>query len=330
MGHSIAKNYDVVHVKPKSVKEEATVISSEEELNALLESFFFEGKEERAAKAREIAIANIKAGKGTAALRKRLAAQHGVHHITGEPLTTGGGEKPAAKHDDDDYYMHHGEKIHSSEVDAAKAKHKRRKLSTKAALDMIVNTRRMAAAKHATSSAVGGGSGAANVSPLDKAMQKVSDKPKKGAGASPAELDAEKREKKAAEKKVKTDDPKKLSGKPKLEEGLLGTIGKTIRSVTATKNPVKKRYYSAGRKSGGNYVANRALPIKPLKNVREELNTDMLDKHDGQKEKGKEKKVNQKDSKKTSKLKYKYHKRTATGEKTHKVEWNPEISQGKA
>ena len=59
-------------------------------------------------------------------------------------------------------------------------------------------------------------------------------------------------------------------------------------------NPVKKRYYSAGRKSGGNYVANRALPIKPLKNVREELNTDMLDKHDGQKEKGKEKKLKKK------------------------------------
>ena len=285
--------------------------------------------------------------------------------------TTGGGEKPAAKHDDDDYYMHHGHKIHSSEVAAAKAKFKRRKLSTKAALDMIANTRRMAAAKHATSSAVGGGKGSSNASPLDKAISKISDKPKKGAGASPAELDAAKAEKKAAEKKPKSDDPKRLTGK--VEEGVFNVARGVVRSAgMRMKSALKQRYTVPKSKKSPSIIQgikrlnklgapktppkmkteNAPAPTSPaqgapkylakwpgvrtlkapvrIKPVQEELNTDMLDKHDGQKEKNKEKKVDQKTSKKMSKLKYKYHKRTATGEKTHKVIINPEIDHGKS
>ena len=280
--HEVDKEHKVISLKHhslfKSVKEEAVS----------------EGKEDRAAKDREIAIANIKAGRGTVASRKRLAAIHGVHPETGEPLSGSAETKPAAKkekHDDDDYYMHHGEKIHSSEVDAVKAKQKRTKMSTRSALDLIANTRRMAAAKHATSGAVGGGSGTANRSPLEKAVSKI-DKPKAPAslGASPAEREAEKAAKKAAEKKPKATGVKPLKGK---------IIGEHFRSMLAERMSKKKAH--------------------------EELKVG--EKDDEVKDPVEFKKVGGETESKRSEPTLIKGKKTATGKIAHEVESNPSIGQ---
>jgi hypothetical protein len=210
------KDFKLAHVEkhtPVKDLDESVLIESQEQLDEILS----EDKAERAAKSREIGIANIKKGVGSVAARKRLAARLGVHHITGEPLSSGGGE--TSKHDDDDYYIYpkgiSGSKIPASEVEKLKKSFKRRKITTAAALAMIHAQRKADTMKHGTGSSVGGGgTGPANVSPLQRAMTKISDKPSKGAGASPAELDAAKAEKKAAEKKKTRDSSvKRLTGK---------------------------------------------------------------------------------------------------------------------
>jgi hypothetical protein len=311
----------------KKEMKEATVISSEEELNEILgESFFLsEDKAERTAKAREVAINNIKLGKGSVAMRKRLAAMHGVHHITGEPLSSGGGEtsKHDDEHDDDDYYMHRGNKYTAAEVDKVKKSFKRRKLSTKSALDMLHNARKAASAKHATSGVGGGGTGARNVSPLDTAISRVKEKPAKGAGASPAELDAAKAEKKAAEKKKPSDTTKRLTGK--IEEGLgdfmtgAMAIAKTRAKLGIQRAFIPPKLHQNIKDIQRIHDIGKRLNRRP---VREELNTDMVDKQ----KKDKVKKIPQK-----SKVRKKYEnkKMTMTGETAHKVEINPEIGNVK-
>jgi hypothetical protein len=303
----------------KKHMKEATLISSEEELAQVLDESFFFNEEADASTVR--AWHNVHT-KGSKAARERLDSRHANnpdYHAFKKRLA---GEKPAAPESKQDYYMHHGHKYTAAEVDKVKKSFKRRELSTKAALDMLHNARKAASAKHATSGVGGGGKGAANVSPLDTALSRVKEKPAKGAGASPAELDAAKAEKKAAEKKKPSDTTKKLTGK--IEEGL----GDFMTGL-----------YHVKKKEFKDKITNALIPphlqrvhknIKQihkigqrLNQVREELNTNMVDKHEG-KNKDKVEKIPQK-----SKVKKKYEnkKMTMTGEKAHKVEINPKIEE---
>jgi len=304
-------------------KKEAVVISSEEELAQVLDESFFLNEEADAATLR--AWHNVH-NKGSKASRKNLDARHANNPDYQEFKRRLAGEKPSAPESkpetDGDHYIHRGHKYTTAEVDKVKKSFKRRELSTKAALDMLHNARKAASAKHATSGVGGGGKGAANVSPLDTALSRVKEKPAKGAGASPAELDAAEAEKKAAEKKKPSDTTKKLTGK--IEEGL----GDYMTGL-----------YHVKKKEFKDKIINALIPphlqrvhqnIKQIhkigKKMHEELNTDMVDDHEGDKKKDKVKKIAQK-----SKVKKKYEnkKMTLTGEKVHKVVINPEIGNVK-
>ena len=210
----------------KKEMKEATVISSEEELNEILEESFFlnEGKAERAAKAREAAINNIKLGKGSVAMRKRLAAMHGVHHVTGEPLS-------GAKKDSKDDSKPSGSSSILKKLTPAEVARKNKE-------------RQDAYYARGGREGMSSGGGSSNVSPLDKAISKVSDKPKKGAGASPAELAAAKAEKKAAEKKKPSDTTKRLTGK--IEEAKKAKKEELNTDMLKdTKSSLKRKYLGA-------------------------------------------------------------------------------------
>jgi len=157
-------------------------------------------------------------------MRKRLAAMHGVDHVTGEPLS-------GAKKDSKDDSKPSGSSSILKKLTPAEVARKNKE-------------RQDAYYARGGREGMSSGGGSSNVSPLDRAMSKVSDKPKKGAGASPAELAAAKAEKKAAEKKKPSDTTKRLTGK--IEEAKKAKKEELNTDMLKdTKSSLKRKYLGA-------------------------------------------------------------------------------------
>jgi hypothetical protein len=173
------------HLKMSRVERHVPIMESEEQVNEMIDQLFeARSKEEKKAKARAHAAHIIATGQGSEALRKRLAKMHNIPYTA----TSGAKAKAAPK-----------PKTHAAPAEKPKD------TSSTHSVRALNAARQAAYYARGGREGFGSGGGSSHVSPLEKAMTKVAEKPKKGAGASPSELKAEKPlrpAKSSAEKKL--------------------------------------------------------------------------------------------------------------------------------
>jgi len=313
--HELAKK----HGKLTSVEKHVPIkeVASQEELDEILdESFALDEAKTKEQREAERAARNARMAGQVAAMHGKMSTKL-QRRVGVAPETSVAKAKKA--------HLHQA----SSIAHAAAVAHPEKAAKTLRQINAERVARAMTLGKaHQSGGVGGGGSGPANVSPLEKAMSKVAEKSKKGAGASPAEVEAEKMERKKAEvQKAHDEKTKKLTGRD-LEEGFVGNVMKG--ALHSYGQNLKTKLKSLVVPRGIQHTAKTVKRYAHIgSKLEEELNTDMTDDHEGNKKKDKLKKVGKKQSKLKRKYLGKNKGRTATGQPAHKVDCEPSIKDAK-